>query len=209
MDIGIFSGSFNPVHIGHLALANYLCEYEGLDEIWFMVTPHNPLKEETLLMDDALRLKLVRLAIAGYPKFRASDFEFHLPRPSYTVHTLDKLKEAYPQDTFHLIIGADNWALFPRWYQSERILAENHILVYPRPGYPVSSDSLSENVKVASSCRKSNPHLSPSGLCGRRRNFTSKCEIGFFAYLRNQLYLYPPSNGRGQGCALFPAPGCL
>ena len=198
MDIGIFSGSFNPVHIGHLALANYLCEYQGLDEIWFMVTPHNPLKEETLLMDDALRLKLVRLAIAGYPKFRASDFEFHLPRPSYTVHTLDKLKEAYPQDTFHLIIGADNWALFPRWYQSERILAENHVLVYPRPGYPVSSDSLSEN-----------PHLSPSGLCGRRRNFTSKCEIGFFAYLRNQLYLYPPSNGRGQGCALFPAPGCL
>ena len=136
MDIGIFSGSFNPVHIGHLALANYLCEYEGLDEIWFMVTPHNPLKEETLLMDDALRLKLVRLAIAGYPKFRASDFEFHLPRPSYTVHTLDKLKEAYPQDTFHLIIGADNWALFPRWYQS---------------GYVVDEETLPQNVKLASS----------------------------------------------------------
>ena len=151
MDIGIFSGSFNPVHIGHLALANYLCEYEGLDEIWFMVTPHNPLKEETLLMDDALRLKLVRLAIAGYPKFRASDFEFHLPRPSYTVHTLDKLKEAYPQDTFHLIIGADNWALFPRWYQSERILAENPILIYPRPGCVVDEETLPQNVKLASS----------------------------------------------------------
>ena len=151
MDIGIFSGSFNPVHIGHLALANYLCEYEGLDEIWFMVTPHNPLKEETLLMDDALRLKLVRLAIAGYPKFRASDFEFHLPRPSYTVYTLDKLKEAYPQDTFHLIIGADNWALFPRWYQSERILAENPILIYPRPGCVVDEETLPQNVKLASS----------------------------------------------------------
>ena len=85
MNIGIFSGSFNPIHIGHLALANYLCEYGDLDEVWFMVTPHNPLKEENDLMDDKLRLKLVQLATEGYPKFRASDFEFHLPRPSYTV----------------------------------------------------------------------------------------------------------------------------
>ena len=116
-----------------------------------MVTPHNPLKEEVSLMSDELRLKLVRLAIAGYPKFRASDFEFHLPRPSYTVHTLDKLKQAYPQDTFHLIIGSDNWALFSRWYQSERILAENFILIYPRPGYAVDGNTLPQNVKLASS----------------------------------------------------------
>lgn len=151
MDIGIFCGSFNPVHIGHLALANYLCEYEGLDEVWFMVTPHNPLKEEASLMSDEFRLKLVQLAIGGYPKFRASDFEFHLPRPSYTVHTLDKLKQTYPQDTFHLIIGSDNWKLFSRWYQSERILAENFILIYPRPGYEVDGNTLPQNVKLASS----------------------------------------------------------
>ena len=151
MDIGIFSGSFNPVHIGHLALANYLCEYEGLDEVWFMVTPHNPLKEEASLMSDEFRLKLVQLAIGGYPKFRASDFEFHLPRPSYTVYTLDKLKQTYPQDTFHLIIGSDNWKLFSRWYQSERILAENFILIYPRPGYEVDGNTLPQNVKLASS----------------------------------------------------------
>ena len=129
MNIGIFSGSFNPVHIGHLALANYLCEYEGLDEVWFMVTPYNPLKEETLLMDDELRLKLVQLAVAGYPKFRASDFEFRLPRPSYTVHTLDSLKQAYPEYTFYLIIGPDNWNLFSQWKESERILTENPILI--------------------------------------------------------------------------------
>lgn len=99
--------------------------------------PHNPLKEENELMDDKLRLKLVQLATEGYPKFRASDFESHLPRPSYTVHTLDALKQTYPQHVFHLIIGSDNWRIFSRWYESERILAENRILVYPRPGYPV------------------------------------------------------------------------
>lgn len=151
MKIGIFSGSFNPIHIGHLALANYLCEYEDLDEVWFLVTPHNPLKKEEGLMDDKLRLELVRLAAEGYPKFKVLDVEFQLPRPSYTIHTLDKLKEIYPGCDFHLIIGSDNWVLFSRWYQSERILVENHILVYPRPGYPVSPAPLPENVRVVSS----------------------------------------------------------
>lgn len=151
MNIGLFSGSFNPIHIGHLALANYLCEYEGLDEVWFVVSPHNPLKSEEQLMDDEFRLELVKLAIEGYSKFRASDFEFRLPRPSYTVNTLDALKRSYPEHTFHFIIGSDNWALFPRWYESERILAENRILVYPRPGYPVDAASLPENVKLTSS----------------------------------------------------------
>ena len=119
---GIFSGSFNPIHIGHLALANYLCEYEGLDEIWFMTSPQNPLKAGTELWPDELRLRLVELATEGYPHFHASDFEFHLPRPSYSVHTLEKLHEAYPEREFYLIIGSDNWTRFDRWYQSERYL---------------------------------------------------------------------------------------
>ena len=97
---GIFSGSFNPIHIGHLALANYLCEYEGLDEIWFMVSPQNPLKTKAELWSDELRLQLVELSISDYPRFRASDFEFHLPRPSYSVYTLEKLRETYPNRDF-------------------------------------------------------------------------------------------------------------
>lgn len=148
---GIFSGSFNPIHIGHLALANYLCEYEGLDEVWFVVTPHNPLKQGAELMNDELRLKLVQRAIAGYPRFKASDVEFHLPRPSYTIHTLDKLKELYTDKEFHLIVGSDNWNLFPHWYQAKRIIAENHLVIYPRPGHAISSVNLPENVKIASS----------------------------------------------------------
>ena len=104
---GIFSGSFNPIHIGHLALANYLCEYEGLDEIWFMVSPQNPLKTKAELWSDELRLQLVELSISDYPRFRASDFEFHLSRPSYSVYTLEKLREAYPDREFYFIIGSD------------------------------------------------------------------------------------------------------
>lgn len=148
---GIFSGSFNPIHIGHLALANYLCEFGEVDEVWFVVSPHNPLKKPADLWPDELRLRLVQLAIGDYPHFHASDFEFHLPRPSYTIHTLDCLKEAYPDREFHLIIGSDNWQRFGCWRESERIIAENQLLVYPRPGYPVNKDLLPANVRIVNS----------------------------------------------------------
>lgn len=147
---GIFSGSFNPIHIGHLALANYLCEFAGLDEVWFMVTPHNPLKEESSLLEDSKRLELVKLAIGDYPKFHASDFEFHLPRPSYTIQTLQQLKDKFPKRDFYLIIGADNWNLFSKWKDSERIIKTTSILIYPRLGYPVNEELLPTNVKIVS-----------------------------------------------------------
>lgn len=145
---GIFGGSFNPIHIGHLALANYLCEYGGLDEVWFLVSPHNPLKQQADLWDDQLRLELVRLAVAGYPRFRVSDVEFRLPRPSYMIHTLDCLQQTHPDREFVLVVGADNWSLFPRWYKSDEILSRFRLLVYPRPGYPVDAASLPAGVTL-------------------------------------------------------------
>lgn len=151
MRVGLFSGSFNPIHIGHLAIANYLCAYGWVDEVWFMVSPHNPLKTSTTLWDDTLRLQLVKIATEGYKPFRASDFEFHLPRPSYTYYTLEQLQASYPERTFKLIIGSDNWLSFDRWKEPEKIRQCVDILVYPRLGYPVDKDSLPDKVYLVDS----------------------------------------------------------
>ncbi|RKU65912.1 MULTISPECIES: nicotinate (nicotinamide) nucleotide adenylyltransferase [Parabacteroides] len=146
---GIFSGSFNPVHIGHLALANWLCEFAGLDELWFVITPHNPLKKRDDLMDDRLRLELVEAAIAGYAKFRTSDIEFTLPQPTYTIDTLRTLDRTYPDREFHFIMGADNWSSINRWKESETLITSYPILIYPRKGYEINiPDNLPDIRKV-------------------------------------------------------------
>lgn len=138
MNIGIFSGSFNPVHAGHLILANYIVEFTDIDEVWFLVSPHNPLKENSDLLDEKERFRMVELALEKYPKLCVSDFEFNLPRPSYTIHTLESLTRAYPDHDFTLIIGADNWRDFDRWRDYDRIAKEYLIRVYPRLGFRVS-----------------------------------------------------------------------
>lgn len=130
--VGLFGGSFNPVHLGHTALAAYICEQGLVDEVWLMVSPQNPLKRNLELLDENRRLEMVRLATAPYPTLRACDFEFHLPRPSYTYHTLEALRRSYPDHEFALIIGEDNWLHFDRWYRSSDILNETPIIVYPR-----------------------------------------------------------------------------
>lgn len=144
---GIYSGSFNPIHIGHLALANWLCEYEGLDEVWFLITPHNPLKKRDDLIDDRLRYEMVKASIAGYPKFQVSDFEFTLPQPSYSIDTLRALQIKYPERHFYFIMGADNWVNISRWKESEALISGYPILIYPRKGYEIIIPNTLPNVR--------------------------------------------------------------
>ena len=128
----IFGGSFNPVHVGHTSLAAEVCNRGLAAEVWFMVSPLNPHKAGCNLVGENERLRMVELAIAGDVRFKACDFEFSLPRPSYTVNTLAALQEAYPEREFILLIGADNWEKFHQWYRWEDILASHRIIVYPR-----------------------------------------------------------------------------
>lgn len=132
MRIGIYSGSFNPVHFGHVGLAKWVIEHTDLDELWLLVSPNNPLKDAKILAPEQERLAGVREAIKGIPGLVASDFEFSLPRPSYTANTLRELQKAYPQHEFTLIIGEDNIAIFPQWREYTFILENFRIFVYPR-----------------------------------------------------------------------------
>ncbi len=136
--IGLLFGSFNPIHLGHTALANYLLTHAGLDEVWFVVSPHNPLKKQADLLDDAFRLQLVNFAIADNPSFKACDVEFSMPTPNYTHQTLEKLHALYPNKEFTLLIGADNLAVFHLWKAYEQLLANFAIIVYPRTGFNVA-----------------------------------------------------------------------
>lgn len=135
--IGLFFGSFNPVHVGHMIIANFMATQTDLDQVWFVVSPHNPLKSKSSLARDHDRLHLVRLAIGDNPKLRASDIEFGLPKPSYTIDTLTYLKEKYPDYQFVLIMGEDNLASFHRWKNNELLLQDHELFVYRRPEYTV------------------------------------------------------------------------
>lgn len=146
MKIGLFFGSFNPVHHGHMILANYMLEFTDLDKIWFVVSPHNPLKEKSSLLADHHRLEMVTRAIGDHPKLKASDIEFRLPQPSFTIHTLAHLSEKYPDVQFALIMGADNLQSLHKWKNYEQILEHYDIYVYPRTG--VTNDELLKHQRI-------------------------------------------------------------
>ena len=133
---GLFFGSFNPIHVGHLAIANAMLDEAGFKEVWFVLSPQNPFKEQKNLLADHHRLQILKEAIADNPKFRACDIEFSLPRPSYTSLTLAHLSEKYPNKEFCLIMGGDNLATFDKWRNYQSIIDNYHICVYPRPQSP-------------------------------------------------------------------------
>lgn len=133
MHVGLFFGSFNPVHIGHMALANYMLSFTDMQQVWLVVSPHNPLKSKSTLLNQNHRLMLVNAAIDDHPNMRSSNIEFGLSQPSYTINTLVHLQEKYPEHTFSLIMGQDNLQSFGKWKNYEEILKNFHIYVYPRP----------------------------------------------------------------------------
>lgn len=145
---GIYGGSFNPIHNGHIALARHLLQEAELDEIWFVVSPQNPFKVQQQLLADDKRLLLVRKALAPYPQLVASDFEFSLPRPSYMWHTLQGMSAQWPDRELHLIIGADNWLCFDRWYHADDIRRTYPIIIYPRQGYDIVPSALPRGVRL-------------------------------------------------------------
>ena len=169
MKIGLYFGTFNPIHIGHLIIANHMAEYSDLDQIWMVVTPHNPLKKKNTLLDDSHRLQMVHLAAEDFPKIKPSDIEFKLAQPNYTINTLAHLQEKYSKYEFSLIMGEDNLKSLHKWKNYEVILAHHEIYVYPRisseeenlefknhpkihmidaPVVEISSTFIRENIKI-------------------------------------------------------------
>jgi len=132
MKIGLYFGTFNPIHVGHMIIANHMAEHSDLEQIWMVVTPHNPHKQKNTLLDDYQRLHLVNLATEDYPKIKPSDIEFKLPQPNYTVNTLAHLKDKFPKHEFSLIMGEDNLNSFHKWKNYEYILENHDIYIYPR-----------------------------------------------------------------------------
>ena len=143
---GIYGGSFNPIHVGHICLAKALADSGLVDEMWLLVSPQNPFKVDEHLLDDEKRLYLTRLAARDVPGVEVCDREFSLPRPSYMYNTLQTLSQEHPEREFVLVIGADNWVRFPYWYHSRDILSSYRIIIYPRPGY--ICENLPEGVTI-------------------------------------------------------------
>lgn len=145
---GLFFGSFNPIHVGHLIIGSHLAYNTDLEQVWYVVSPQNPLKDKKELLRQNLRLEMVQLATEDDPRLKTSDIEFHLPTPSYTINTLMHLEEKYPGRKWVLIMGADTVETLPKWKNYEVLMANYEIYVYPRPYYEIDESKLPENIKL-------------------------------------------------------------
>ena len=149
LKIGLYFGTYNPIHIGHLAIANYMVEFTAIDQLWFVVSPQNPHKEKKNLLDDYQRLEMVHRAVEGDDRMRASNIEFNLPKPSYTVETLAYLKDQHPNYDFVILMGSDNLESFHKWKNYETILENYGVVVYPRPGFDRTKVEVHKNITIA------------------------------------------------------------
>ncbi len=146
MQIGLYFGSFNPIHVGHLIIASHIADNTSIDQVWFIVSPQNPLKHSASLLNEYHRLHLVQTAVDGDLRFKVSDVEFKLPKPSYTIDTLTYLKEKYPENSFTVIMGTDSFQNLPKWKNHELLLKDYSFVLYPRPGFEV--ENIPNNVQV-------------------------------------------------------------
>ena len=189
--VGILGGSFNPVHIGHMMLAQYLTQWKYVDRVWLTLSPLNPLKEAAGLIPDMKRLAMITLATKGAVDIETCDIELSMPRPSYTIDTLDLLSKRHKNKRFKLIIGSDNWRIFDKWREHQRILDEYGVLVYPRPGYPIDSvyvDGM--EVIEAPTVNISSTFVRDAIIRGRDVSYF--LPSGVYKYIRdNRLYMPP------------------
>jgi nicotinate-nucleotide adenylyltransferase len=191
MKIGILGGSFNPIHIGHAILANYITQYTDIEQLWLMVSPQNPLKSEISDRYDVHRLAMAELVASKCENVITSGFEFTLPKPSYTISTLEALTKKFPQHEFVLIIGADNWQYFNKWKDSDLILKNHDIYVYPRKGYEINiPDDLKDKVYSLDSpiVEVSSTFIREQLKDNRNMNFYLPQDV-YKYILKNRLYL--------------------
>ncbi len=187
--IGILGGSFNPVHVGHMILASYLSQWGYVDEVWLTLSPRNPLKDPSELIPDLRRLAMLNIAVKGSDNIDICDIELSMPRPSYTIRTLELLRERNPDKKFKLIIGSDNWRNFDRWREPQKILDEFGVIVYLRPGYPVARSNV-EGLEIANAPLLDISSTFVRQAISRGRDMNYFLPAGVYKYIKdNKLYV--------------------